>query len=119
MIKLPHVKAKNGTGPLEYIKHARLSRSKRAHFVTSRHRELTSMSGLVNTAPAKAIELQHEAIQHSNVLSPGSHFNHSLFSATVPAGCKLCGAVINPCQVREEEEEEGWKKKNAGKRAEA
>lgn len=25
MIRLPHVKAKNGTGPLEYIKHARLS----------------------------------------------------------------------------------------------
>lgn len=73
------------------------------------------MSGLVNTAPARATELQHEAIQHSNVLSPGSHFNHSLFSATVPAGCKLCGAVINPCQVRkEEEEEEGEGKKTQG-----
>lgn len=72
------------------------------------------MSGLVNTAPAKAIEVQRAAIQHSNVLSAGSHFNHSLFSATVPAGCKLCRAVINPCQVREEGGGE-----REGKRAEA
>ena len=67
--------------------------------------EFTSESGLVNMLPAKAIEerhVQHKAIQHSNALSLGSHFNHSLFSATVPAGCKLCGAVINPCRVREE-----------------
>ncbi len=69
-------------------------------------RELTSESGLINMVPAKAIEaqhVQHKAIQHSNALSLGSHFNHSLFSATVPAGCKLCRVVINPCQVREEE----------------
>ena len=72
--------------------------------------EFTSEPGLVNMLPAKAIEarhVQHKAIQHSNALSLGSHFNHSLFSATVPAGCKLCWAVINPCQVREEEEEGG------------
>lgn len=72
--------------------------------------EFTSESGLVNMVPAKAIEARHvlhKAIQHSNALSLGSHFNHSLFSATVPAGCKLCRAVINPCQVTEEEEEEG------------
>lgn len=57
--------------------------------------------------PAKAIEARHvqrKAIQHSNALSLGSHFNHSLFSATVTAGCKLHRAVINPCQVRDEEE---------------
>lgn len=71
--------------------------------------------------PAKAIEerlAQLKAIQHSNALSPGSHFNHSLFSATVPAGCKLCWAVINPCQIIEEEEEGRKKKKNEGKQAE-
>ena len=56
--------------------------------------------------------MQHKAIQHSNALSLGSHFNHSLFCATVPAGCKLCGAVINPCQVREEEEGGGKTKGN-------
>lgn len=64
--------------------------------------ELTSESGLINMVPAKAREPQHKAIQHSNALSLGSHFNHSLFCATVPARCKLCWAVINPCQVRED-----------------
>lgn len=67
--------------------------------------------------PAKAIEVrhvQHKAIQHSNALSLGSHFNHSLFSATVPAGCKLCRAVINPCQVRRRRR----RGKNERKRAE-
>lgn len=52
----------------------------------------------------EARHVQHKAIQRSNALSLGSHFNHSLFSATVPAGCKFYRAVINPCQVREEEE---------------
>lgn len=69
--------------------------------------EFTSEPGLVNMLPAKAIEARHvqrKAIQHSNALSLGSHFNHSLFSATVTAGCKLHRDVINPCQVRDEEE---------------
>lgn len=86
----------------------RLSWSKWGCFVTLRHGSLPQSRALVNTLPVKALEaavrhMQHTAIQHSNILSLGSHFNHSLFFATVPAGCKLCATIINPCQVREEE----------------
>lgn len=103
-------------GPLESINQARLADP-------SQHIPSPAGTGgsppcqaLVNTAPAKAVEPQRRAIQHSNVLSARSHFKRSLFSPQLQPGVNRAGPQL--IHVRSERKTKRRKTKEEGKRRE-